>query len=142
MTSNVILFLTELAEYEPTLAGVSGFALAGYSTAVLTRLMANLQGKAKHYKGDNVIPHLSLTMNNAHYAYTAIQNSPLTKIVDATEMTNLEDMMQKAQERYLELTWATAVAKLRFDKDVKEDQLLKQPKLHKKQRMMLKHMLF
>jgi hypothetical protein len=55
-------------------------------------------------------------------------------------MTNLEDMTQKSQERYLESTWATAVAKLRFDKDIKEDQMLKAPKLHKKQRMILKHM--
>jgi hypothetical protein len=87
-----------------------------------------------------VIPSLFL-MNNAHYAYTAIQASPLVALVAPAEMTNLEDITQKAQERYLESTWATAVAKLRFDpKEGKEEAMLKAAKLNKKQRMTLKHM--
>jgi hypothetical protein len=140
LTSNSVLFLIELAEYAPVLDGIPGYSLPVYSTTVITRLITNLQAKAKHYKDDVVIPSVFL-MNNAHYAYTAIQSSPLAKFVAPSEMTNLEDMTQKAQERYLESTWATAVAKLKFDsKDGKEETMLKAAKLHKKQRMMIKHM--
>jgi exocyst complex protein 7 len=140
LTSNSILFLIELSAYAPVLAEIEGFALPAYSTTILTRLVANLQGKSRHYKDDPVIPFLFL-MNNAHYAYTAIKASPLATVVALAEMQNLEEITSKAKEKYLESTWATAVAKLKFDpKDGKEEALLKAQKLNKRQRMTLKHM--
>jgi exocyst complex protein 7 len=139
LTSNVILFLMELSEYEPVLSTIQDTSIQLYAQQVLERLMANIQGKAKHYKDDIVLSNLFL-MNNENYAYTAIQESPLSKFVDQRLMSKIDDLMTNGQNEYLKNTWEAAAMKLRLSATEKEEFGKLNPKrMNKKQRMTIKH---
>ena len=120
LTSNVILFLTDLCLYSGILDTVPGLSFESLIMDTLKNLLENLRGKSKHYPNDIVLQHLFL-MTNAYYAYTAIQNSALSKFVSPEIMMSIEDMNQKAQEQYMANTWGTAFAKLHLSKKEQDD---------------------
>jgi hypothetical protein len=105
----------------------------------MNNLIANITGKAKHYKDDIVLANLFL-MNNLNYAYNAIQGSPLAAFIPAAAMNDIEERTGKAQDVYLKSTWETAVGKLGpVPKDRNEFAGPKSKRMNKKQRMAIKH---
>ena len=121
LTSNVILFLTDLCSYSTILVDtVAGKSFENLVMDTLKNLLENLKGKSKHYPNDVVLQHLFL-LTNAYYAYTAIQNSALSKFVSPEIMMAIEDMNQKAQEQYMANTWGTAFAKLHLSKKEQDE---------------------
>jgi hypothetical protein len=70
----------------------------------IRKLFSNLEKKSGHFSGDTVLSQFFL-LNNFHYSYCAIQNSPLAEFVGAETMAMIENKVQEAQSNYLENTW-------------------------------------
>lgn len=120
LTSNVILFLIDLCAYPDIQAEMKDLNQQALPVIAIEKLIENIKCKAKHYKDDIVLSHLFI-INNAHYAYDAIQNSPLVNIVTREMMQAIEDITQKAQDQYMANTWSTAFAKLHLSKKEQDE---------------------
>jgi hypothetical protein len=144
LTSNVILFLTELCPYAPILAQHPGMELATIVRQALMPLLKNLDAKAGKYKEDVVLSNL-FTMNNMHYALTAIQGSTLQEVVPPDVIPAIEEKIHNAQKSYMDNTWELAFAKFHWsEKDHQDFGKIEKGKdnrvkLNKKQRMTIKH---
>lgn len=140
MTSNVILFLIKLTDYQTCVDNLSGCSLSGICEEVLNNLNTNLNEKAKHYN-DQVITQIFL-MNNQKFELDTITTTKLEKVVNHDLVSNLEKSIQAARDHYIALTWDTAFSKLVItDNDNMQDILSGKPgiKMNKKQRKVIKY---
>lgn len=115
LVSNTLYYLNTLAAYKKGVEQVGGICLDVYVDQVLQVLFRNTTEKSTHYT-DVVLRQLFL-MNNAHYAYTTIENWPaLSTLVPQSFKEMLETSIQEAQKSYMNETWNKAFAILAYDK--------------------------
>ncbi|EAX95086.1 Exo70 exocyst complex subunit family protein [Trichomonas vaginalis G3] len=135
LVSNVILFLISLTQYRLGLSQVISQSLENYVPQVLAALDKNVREKSTHYT-DIVLRQLFL-MNNAHYAYIAIESKPEFSAIVPQDFKNmLENTIQDAQKIYMNETWNKAFAILSYNSAF--DGVKKGQKLTPQQKSILK----
>jgi exocyst complex protein 7 len=136
VTSNVTLFLASLVEYKQSVEQILNYPINIYINSVLNALHKNITEKSKHYT-DTVLRNLFL-MNNAHYAYSAIEsNEALKKFVQPEFMQTIEAVIQDSQKEYMNETWNKAFSILSYDSAF--DGYKKGTPLNKTQKQVIKH---
>jgi hypothetical protein len=86
-------------------------ALSGAVARLVTRLLENLEARARGYRGEPALAAVFM-MNNVHYAQRTVEGSPAERLLGREWLERHKDGVEEWGARYHDITWGPVLALL------------------------------
>lgn len=138
LTSNVLIYLSELSNYINPLKTIPGFWFDTLCSLIINNLVKNISEKSNHYQ-DCVLQQIFL-INNYQYISDYFSRDEISSFISSDLSSDIFNLIKKSEDDYIKLTWDTALSQLEDKEDlgpieVDENKYII---LKKKQRMIIK----